>query len=225
MLRSCMALATTISWGGQQGAGGRRGAGPSHFGSGGSDLTLPLACGSVDLRPLTSDLRPPASRDLCPTVLRRSSDGAPARSIASSSAMDSTNMPSSTMRCSSRFSSPLETAHDHFRSTCSRRERPRQCRCKFVTAVCWRGDSAGGPPASVTIPISSPTARGRGHHGVPPEKLWCEGVMLGTTVSLSYRVTAPPLVCIRPPAEAQKELKVVGRNLRYHPKHWHPILQ
>ena len=30
---SCMALATPISWGGQQGAGGRRGAGPSHFGS------------------------------------------------------------------------------------------------------------------------------------------------------------------------------------------------
>ena len=151
-----LALATPISWGGQQGAGGRRDAGPSHFGSWGSDLTLPLACGSVDLKP--SDLRPPASRDLCPTVLRRSSDGAPTRSIASSSAIDSTNMPSSTMRCSSRFSSPLETAHDHFRSTCSRRASPRQCRCKLVTAVCWRGDSAGGsPPASVLI-VAAATA-------------------------------------------------------------------
>ena len=120
-------------------------------------MTLPLACGSVDLRP-------PASRDLCPTVLRRS-DGAPTRSIASSSAMDSTNMPSSTMRCSSWFSSPLDTAHDHFRSTCSRRASPRQCRCKLVTAVCWRGDSAGGSPPATVLMVGD---GGEDKFGAPP---------------------------------------------------------
>ena len=110
---------------GQQRAGGRKGAGSSHLGSWGSDL--------------------------CSTVLL--SDGAPPWSIESSPAMDSTNMPSSTMRCSSWFSSLLETADDHFRSTCSRRASPRQCRCRLVTAVCWRGDSACGacPAPAATI--------------------------------------------------------------------------
>jgi len=124
--------ASVLAWlspqlsGGQQRAGGRKGAGSSHLCSWGSDL--------------------------CSTVLL--SDGAPAWSIESSSAMDSTNMPSSTMRCSSWFSSLLETADDHLRSTCSRRASPRQCRCRLVTAVCWRGDSACGAcpaPAAVLI--------------------------------------------------------------------------
>ena len=123
--------------GGQQRAGGRKGAGSSHFGSWGSDLALAHA------------------RDLCSTVLLRCSDGAPTWSIESSSAMDSTNMPSSTMRCSSWFSSLLETAHDHLRSTCSRRASPFQCRCRLVTAVCWRGDSAGGGASLALVAILS----------------------------------------------------------------------